>query len=172
MEGCFSCLGYAIDEVLGECGLPRVSREGRELLSFYLLRNVARTHSGGVTFQALQLALDLDSTLIVPQSSCAPPLRILLSVGVVPQRDADRALSGSLWGLRCSVQAVTLFNLKALRGELDVDASIADLLVRAVYEDHFVVPVTPGDRELDSDAVASAIRDNYQGAHVTLFKTE
>lgn len=193
LEGCFSSIGDAMDNVLIECNLPLLSREGKELLTFCALRNIARTHSGGVTFQALQATLDINSTIIVPLSASALPLRILVAVGSFPKKSIrplgiqtetdseDDEEAGEVeekdkvgplqdWGLKCFIQATTVFNLKAVANASDenIDASQTDLKVRAVYDDAYYISINPKASEISLDEVASCIASSFSGGKVTI----
>lgn len=190
LEGCFAAIGDSIDQVLRECNLPPLAPEGKELLIFCLLRNISRTHSGGVTFQALQSMIDIDSTLIIPVSSMALPLRIFLSVGSFPNKAGLKVSTGSAtvsatvsgvetpqmmpqeWGLKCFVQATTAFHLKAISAEMECeDASQVDIAVRAVYDDNYYIAINPRIKEISKEVIVGSIAASFSGGQVTIFNS-
>ena len=174
LEGCFSRMCEAIESVLVENGLPLLCREGAELLSFHVLTSISRTHSGGVSFQALRSTVDTEATLIVPNSASAPPLRVVISVGsfAVPSGGEESASPQRLeWGLLCRVLAVTSFRLKAVSHlDEEVDASATDHSVRVAFEDAIGVPIDPRLREISLAAVERAVRERRTLGKVTILE--
>lgn len=174
LQGCMDFISDVIDSVLLECSLPLLSREGKEILIFCLLRNIARTHSGGATFQALQTAVDIDTTLIVPVSASAQPLRILVSVGSFPIRQSLSSSSTSHvdqdveWGLKCLVLASTVFILKSIDGNSSMERCASDLDIHAVYDDSFYIPIDSSQRQISKDVVIASLASSCCGGNVTM----
>lgn len=186
LQGCMDVISDVIDSALLECALPLLSQEGKDILVFCLLRNLARTHSGGVTFQALHAALDVDATLIVPVSASARPLRVLVSVGAYPTNKAWK-LAASLrsplaasiveedeevyeWGLKCFIQASTVFVLKAVDAAASMEHSESDVDIQAVYDDSFYVPVDPSEAQITKDVVLASLASSFYGGDVTMYR--
>lgn len=129
-----SILGETIDTLLYQCNLPTCSQQMKDMLCPIILRKVSRTNSGGLTFQILQQLLNIQSTMIVPVSTLAKPLRIKISINKYPTNGSGSSIvssdSSSIennnnnddnnnvsyiapgWGLVCQVEAMTVFRIQ------------------------------------------------------------
>lgn len=181
LEGCFARICEAVESVLVECGLPLLGPEAMRLLAFHVLNRISRTHSGGLSFQTLRSIVDTESTLIVPNSAAAPPLRIVISAGSFPSphtrvQDDEAALNmteSAAWGLRCHVSATTSFSLKSIAHlDAEVDASSTDLSVRVVFEDSISLQIDPRMKEVGREAVDKAVSSSLGKAVVTIMEDE
>lgn len=80
LGGIVDKLSCIIDEILENCSLPALLPEIKERFVYALLLKASRTHSGSMVFNALRTLVNLENTLILPQSSVAPPIRIQIMI--------------------------------------------------------------------------------------------
>ncbi len=64
-----------------ECLLTRLSDNIANEIALAILLKASRTHSGALTFQALQNLLNPEKFMLLPQSSSTPPLNICIRLG-------------------------------------------------------------------------------------------
>lgn len=98
-----------------------------------ILRTACRTNSGGATFLKLQESVDTSATLIVPDSKCAAPLQIHISVGNsdVCTKGASETVSQ---GIICMVQCATSFSLCTGNHEDNSSRTCTDSKIEGFYE--------------------------------------
>jgi hypothetical protein len=78
------------DDVHAECGIPNLGDEVKEFVVLSLLSKASRSHSGGIAFQAAQNLIDPATTMLMPQSAVAPPLKINIHLGAFPETRSER----------------------------------------------------------------------------------
>jgi len=86
MQGICDRIGIVCDKVLTECAISKLDITFREQLIQVILSKASRTHSGGITFQALQSVIDSTQSMLLPQSEITPPIRVKLYVGAFPDK--------------------------------------------------------------------------------------
>jgi hypothetical protein len=107
-----SMLGTTIDKVLAEAKVIEFSHIRKRFIINSVVRNVCRTHCGGVSYAVLQHACLLCSQehAIVPLSSEVSPIKLRVSIGGL--QDLKESHN---WGLRIDVEADSFYALKDLR---------------------------------------------------------
>jgi hypothetical protein len=83
------------DDVHAECGIPTLGDEVKEFVVLSLLSKASRSHSGGIAFQAAQNLIDPATTMLMPQSAVAPPLKINIHLGAFPETRSEGQLAES-----------------------------------------------------------------------------
>jgi len=81
LDRILSTMKTTFDKILRQIELPILSADACSTLSDLILKKVSRTNSGGATFQTLRDLLEARSTVIVPLSAKATPLRVKISAG-------------------------------------------------------------------------------------------
>lgn len=184
LEHALQLTGDICDLILKECDLKPLVAGLREAFCETLLSVASRTHSGGITFQALQSAIDPSIFMLIPQSAAARPINVQVSVGAFPQsyytsnlsQNINRAGGKKRWGLLCHVTCESLFEVQnrdnpmergrnssssavGADGEAQVGPDSVPL-VRVVYEDHVLLDLKSADIARNVDGYADAIVSN------------
>jgi hypothetical protein len=84
IDAIYSRIGQICDTVLQECSLPTLGESLKADFTHIVLSKSSRTHSGGITFQAVQAIIDPLKSMLLPQSNITPPIRIKVFVGNFP----------------------------------------------------------------------------------------
>ena len=94
IDAIYTRIGQICDTVLQECSLPTLGEPLKAEFAHIVLSKASRTHSGGITFQAVQAIIDPLKSMLLPQSNITPPIRIKVSVGSFP--DSGKPLSSEV----------------------------------------------------------------------------
>ena len=143
LDEVLSEMSRTIDAVFSTCQLPPLPAELKTEFSLVSLRKAARTNSGGQSFQALQNIVPITHQL-VPQSSLASPLRILITLGSCSDKSMISSTHSSSnfpkIGLIGIVQAATVFSLEQVDHQSAVQYSDHSVSVSVLYENTVFVP--------------------------------
>eukprot|EP01038_Epipyxis_sp_PR26KG_P008690 gene8690-11742_t len=139
-------LEQIFDTIMTNCGLPLLSVVIKEELSLAALSKLSRTHSGGISFQALRQLLDNSNDhVIIPLSDITPPLKLNVFMGHAPKlNNNDNVLNNSTpleWGVQCHVRCESLFKVKNINDvmndeEEDDTLASESSTVQVIYEDN------------------------------------
>jgi hypothetical protein len=155
------------NEVLDTCGFASLDETTAKEFAEVVLRKASRTNSGGVAYQVLQAAIEPHSTILVPVSTMALPLRIKVSVGRLSNgNEASTMLSApasrqASWGLKCAVECTTFYQLRSIAGASEScatgagDSGTSNLpidenfnpVVRVVYHDTIGMEIDGGSKQ-------------------------
>jgi len=136
MQGICDRIGIVCDKVLKECAISILDKTFQEELTQIILSKASRTHSGGITFQALQSVIDPTQSMLLPQSEITPPIRVKLYVGAFPP-DPLLPNSERKWGLICAITCESFFEVQQ-----HLTLQEDDLMNPNHYNDHHHQPIT------------------------------
>jgi hypothetical protein len=140
-----------IAALLIELNLPSISNLITEDYCKTVLHDISRTNSGALSYAALQYIIkkDVFNYIIVPLSELVPPLKIRFSVGSFKSLaeentftslfenrlgfKSSRPVLNRLWGLKCIIESVNIFELKCVTEESSQEKRNG-LCVSLVYE--------------------------------------
>lgn len=132
-------MGRTIDTAFATCHLPPLPEEVRNEFSLSSLRKAARTNSGGQSFQALQSIIP-SSHQLVPLSSLASPLRILISLGSQKGRANKVSTTHSLIGLIAIIQTTTVFSIESIEHHGSENHSVKEgTSISVLYENEVFI---------------------------------
>ena len=109
IDAIYNQIGKICDAVLQESSLPILDESLKAQFTHIVLGKSSRTHSGGITFQAVQAIIDPLKSMLLPQSNITPPIHIKVSVGNFPCR--DKANSSEVQKVTKTVLICALFPL-------------------------------------------------------------
>lgn len=105
---------------------------------------------GGLAYECLQYLIEPSSVAITPLSTLAKPLKISISVGSFSSSDS---LEKNRYGLQCSIECSTFFNLKSVeiipdniilqKNIAKEETKVIDTIVQQVYENEICIDVNP-----------------------------
>jgi hypothetical protein len=140
------------DQIMKECDLKLLGDETKNVLSETILSVASRTHSGGITFQALHSMIDSSESMLIPQSAAARPIRVQISVGSFPTVYYNSSLlqvdsgSGQKWGVVCQVTCESVFQVQNREcptesGPSGMESSSTPSVptVRVTYQDYILL---------------------------------
>jgi hypothetical protein len=139
------------DQIMKECDLKLLGDDTKHVLSETILSVASRTHSGGITFQALHSLIDPAESMLIPQSAAARPIRVQISVGSFPSVYYNSSLlqidsgSGQKWGVVCQVTCESVFQVQNRECPTEscivgVDPSASAVpTVRVIYQDYILL---------------------------------
>lgn len=155
IEGVIHAVGSICDTVLSECVIAPLEQDLKSELIRVVLGKASRTHSGGITFQALQSIIDGNQKMLMPQSSITPPIQLKIYAGAFPTSTTfSFSSSGTFspqtissekrWGLICAVKCESIFQVQD-RDVEDMDRAREGqrppVMVRSTYEDFIMLEV-------------------------------
>eukprot|EP01035_Chromulina_nebulosa_P025709 gene25709-33571_t len=183
IDAIYSRIGQICDTVLQECSLPTLGESLKADFTRIVLSKSSRTHSGGITFQAVQAIIDPLKSMLLPQSNITPPIRIKVFVGNFPEngKSFSSEVQKSKWGLICSIVCESYFEVQEhlTLQSLDVDESESTPpqknIIKSVYEDYVMVevtsPVVPFSFSSFFNGTATSSASSSEPAHLKLLCT-
>lgn len=164
-------------QLLTDCYLTHPPIEALNSLCKCALQKAARTHSGGIAFQALQNSIDPSTMMLIPQSSVTPPLKINVFIGRLPSTVKSTELRSKV-GLICQVQSESIYQVSK-RVDLNTDVSaesssnvdtdhnkmtplcsgLLDKIVSVMYEDYAMLEVQQQQQQSKNDDAEVVIND-------------
>lgn len=108
MSGILDILSAIYDHLTTEESLPLLQNPLKEDLSHEILFKASRTHSGALVYHALQNLIDSDSSMLLPNSSVVPPIKINISLDKINHH----SLTKGQWGIVAKISSEFIYSIQ------------------------------------------------------------
>lgn len=138
-------LNSIINQCLINCSFKDIDSLIYDELSLLILTKVSRTHSGGITFQAVHCHINSKDHMLMPLSHITPPLKIKIYMGNFPSSYCCNNIMK--WGLVCEISCESIFQIqKSVMNNQTDDSNdnINDdiLYIQSIYKDYVLLDVS------------------------------
>jgi hypothetical protein len=180
LDGITHSIHSVFDKLMKETGLPLLSQNVKERLTYSVLYKACRTNSAGSVLTVLQSLIDLQHLLLIPQANLTPPMKVCLKLGAFSKselNDVNEQIQGTSWGVVCQIQCESSYLVRAIQDfeELEKQTSLSSSikghelsgkLLSATFEDYVYFETKTYGNEISN--IDRVIDDSRYAGHVII----